>query len=82
MPTIARFSGMTFRMYFLSSEHNPPHIHVFFGNFAAAFDINTCEVLDGIMPLKEASIAKRWIAANKSQLLTIWEAQELKRLDP
>lgn len=27
MPEISRFYGITIKMYFLSSEHNPPHIH-------------------------------------------------------
>lgn len=26
MPVLARFYGIVIRMYFLGSEHNPPHI--------------------------------------------------------
>ncbi|WP_417058521.1 DUF4160 domain-containing protein, partial [Ellagibacter isourolithinifaciens] len=28
------------RMYFLQSEHNPPHVHAIYGEDTAAFDIN------------------------------------------
>jgi hypothetical protein len=27
MPVLSRFYGIVIRMYFLQSEHNPPHIH-------------------------------------------------------
>ena len=27
MPVLSRFYGIIIRMYFLQSEHNPPHIH-------------------------------------------------------
>lgn len=32
MPVISRFYGIIIRMYFLQSEHNPPHIHAIYGN--------------------------------------------------
>ena len=31
MPVISRFYGMVIKMYFIASEHNPPHIHVIYG---------------------------------------------------
>ena len=33
MPIIARFYGMVVKMYYLASEHNPPHIHVIYGEY-------------------------------------------------
>ena len=27
MPVLSQFYGIIIRMYFLQSEHNPPHIH-------------------------------------------------------
>ena len=41
MPALARFYGIAIRMYFLGSEHNPPHIHAIYGDDTAAFDIRT-----------------------------------------
>lgn len=40
MPTLARFYGIVIRMYFLGSEHNPPHIYAIYGEDTAAFDSN------------------------------------------
>ena len=31
MPVLSRFYGIVIRMYFQQSEHNPPHIHAFYG---------------------------------------------------
>ena len=32
MPVLARFYGIVIRMYFLQSEHNPPHIHAIYND--------------------------------------------------
>ena len=32
MPVISRFYGLVIKMYFMQSEHNPPHIHGVYGN--------------------------------------------------
>ncbi len=46
MPVRARFYGIVIRMYFLSSEHNPPHIHAIYGENSAAVDIQTGHIID------------------------------------
>ncbi len=38
MPTLARFYGIVIRMYFLGSEHNPPHVHAIYGEDTAAIE--------------------------------------------
>lgn len=38
MPVLARFYGIIIRMYFLQSEHNPPHIHAIYNEDVAAID--------------------------------------------
>ena len=45
MPVLARFYGIIIRMYFLQSEHNPPHIHAIYGEDMAAIDIQTGSVV-------------------------------------
>lgn len=41
MPVIARFYGLIIKMYFQQAEHNPPHFHVIYGEYAGVFDIET-----------------------------------------
>lgn len=52
MPVLARFYGIIIRMYFLQSEHNPPHIHAIYNEDVAAVDFMTGEVLEGHLPPK------------------------------
>ena len=52
MPVLARFYGITIRMYFQQAEHNPPHIHAIYGDEMAAIDIQTGNILEGHLPPK------------------------------
>lgn len=82
MPTLARFYGIVIRMYFLGSEHNPPHIHAIYGEDTAAFDIKTGNILDGSLPNRAADMVREWISINRTDLIEMWETQEFKKLDP
>lgn len=82
MPTLARFYGIVIRMYFLGSEHNPPHIHALYGENAAAFDIKTGEMLDGNIPSRAADMVREWISIHQNELIEMWETQQFKKLDP
>jgi len=50
MPTISMFFGIIVRMYCGKAEHNPPHIHVYYQDYKATFDIRTAEKGDGDLP--------------------------------
>ena len=82
MPVLSRFYGITIRMYFLQSEHNPPHIHAIYNDDVAAIDFMTGNVLEGHLPNKALSMVLEWIALYREDLKTIWETQEVKNLPP
>ena len=82
MPTIARFYGIRIRMYFERKEHNPPHIHAFYGGYVAAIVITTGKVLDGKLPPKALAMVREWVALNEKELLELWETQEFKTIPP
>lgn len=82
MPVIARFFGMVVKMYFLGSEHNPPHFHVIYGEYEGAIDIKTLEPIDGDLPNKALSLIREWASQYQDELLTIWNTQEFKKLPP
>lgn len=69
-------------MYFLGSEHNPPHIHAIYGNCVAAFDIRTGMIIDGYLPNRASGMVQEWISENEVVLLKMWETQEFKKLGP
>ncbi len=82
MPVLSRFYGIIIRMYFLQSEHNPPHIHAIYNEDVAAINIMTGEVLEGHLPAKALAMVQEWIFLNKDALMEIWDTQEFKKLPP
>lgn len=82
MPVLSRFYGIIIRMYFLQSEHNPPHIHAIYNDDVAAIDFMTGRVLKGHLPTKAMNMVQEWISIHRDELKTIWETQEFKNLAP
>ena len=82
MPVLSRFYGIIIRMYFLQSEHNPPHIHAIYNEDVAAIDFMTGEVIEGFLPQKAMNMVQEWIAIHRDDLKTIWDTQEFRKLPP
>lgn len=82
MPVLAAFAGIIIRMYFLESEHNPPLIHCEYGEFGAAVDIRTFQILDGFLPAKEHRLIAEWVRLYQDELLGIWNSQTFRKLPP
>ena len=84
MPTLAKFYGIVIRMYFALSEHNPPHVHVIYGDETFSITIKDMIILDGeLNPTPRVlSMVKEWIAAHQAELLTMWETQEFHEIEP
>ena len=82
MPILSRFYGIVIKMYFLQSEHNPPHIHAIYNDDVAAIDYMTGEVLEGFLPPKALQMVRDWVELNRDALKEIWETQEFKKLPP
>ena len=82
MPILSKFYGITIRMYFQQSEHNPPHIHALYGDDIAAVEILTGDILEGKLPPKALSMVREWTELHKNDLLQIWKTQEFIKLPP
>jgi hypothetical protein len=82
MPELARFYGMVVKMYFAQKEYNPPHIHVIYGDYMSAIDIQTLDVLEGDLPEKALNLVKEWIQQHQSEILEIWSTQQFKKIAP
>ena len=68
MPIIARFYGMVVKMYYLASEHNPPHIHVIYGEYVGVINILNGQMMHG--ESEEAiNIASEWTLLHSEELL-------------
>ena len=55
---------------------------VIYGDSTAAFDIRSGRVLDGELPARAAAMVREWIGLHRDDLVTMWETQEFKRIDP
>lgn len=82
MPVISRFYGMIIKMFFLASEHNPPHIHVVYGDYIGIIDIRNGKMLEGDLPPKALKLIQEWTKINKEALLKMWETQDIHTLPP
>ena len=72
MPTISMFFGIIIRMYYGPKEHNPPHIHVYYQDFIAVINIQTCDLSDGSLPARQTRMVLAWIEIHRDELMADW----------
>ena len=48
-----------------TSEHNPPHFHAYYQDYTALVAIETGEVLEGMLPSKQAKLVAAWAELRK-----------------
>ncbi len=82
MPVLSSFYGITIKMYFQQSEHNPPHIHAIYGEYMGAININTGELIEGDLPKRALKLVQEWLTINKRELLNMWNTQEFSKISP
>lgn len=80
MPTISIFYGITIVMYLRDKEHNPPHIHAYYGDEVAAFLISNGEIYHGTFPNRAKQMVKEFIEKYRSDLNEMWETGIYKKL--
>lgn len=82
MPLIAKFEGVTIKMYLRQSEHNPPHVHAIYGDCVGMFSLEKGEMLEGDIPMKQQRMIKDFIIYYQEQLYEMWSTQKFERLSP
>lgn len=80
MPTISMFYGIIIMMYLRDKEHNPPHIHAFYGEHAATFFISNGEIIEGEFPQRAKKMVKEFIKKYKTELLDMWTTGKYMKL--
>ena len=73
MATISMFFGILIRMYLGKKDHNPPHIHAYFQNNKATFNIKDGDKMQGKLPKDKEKLVSAWIILHKEELLANWE---------
>lgn len=59
MPTISVFYGIIVLMHITRKEHNPPHVHAYYGDYDASFYISNGEIMNGKFPSSGAELVKK-----------------------
>lgn len=78
MPVIARFYGITIRMY--SREHGIPHFHAIYGDSNAVFAIETLDLLEGGLPNRAHRLVREWAGEYQADLHEMWRTQIFRQL--
>ena len=81
MPIIAKFYGIIIKMYFIQSEHNPPHIHAFYNQYVAAIQLDNFGVMSGYLPPKAMSLVLEWMEIHRQELINMWNQQQFIKID-
>ena len=84
MPTISMFFGILVKMNY--REHNPPHIHVEYGDDRASYGITDGVLIAGFLPLAQERLVLAWMEIHRDELLANWklseQREELFRIAP
>jgi len=83
MPEICRFYGLIIFMNY--NDHNPPHFHVWYGDYKAIVTIEK-GIVEGKMPKRALKMIFDWLEQHKTELMHDWELarkhEPLKKIEP
>lgn len=83
MPEISRFYGLIILMNF--KDHNPPHFHVWYGDFKVIVTIDD-GIVKGEMPQRALKMIFEWLEIHREELIADWnlaqKGDELFKIDP
>ena len=87
MPVISLFYGLIVTMYFFDNKkHHVPHIHVKYSDDEAVFNIQTGEMIEGVLPKAKIKLVEAWIEIHKEDLLANWQlavnGENVFKIDP
>mgnify|MGYP003338002652 CR=1 FL=1 len=82
MPTIAKFYWIIIYMHQIRKEHNPPHIHVRYGEEMGTVKIQDFKILSGHLSKRTYDLVKEFLILNQEELLKMWMSGDIKQLPP
>lgn len=80
MPEICRFLGIVISMYY--DDHNPPHFHIRYNEFRAVMDIQSLNIVHGMLPARVRSPVEEWAEINREELLSMWVSKCFHKISP
>jgi len=84
MPTLSIFYGLVVKMYY--KDHQKPHIHVQYQDDNAVIEIETAELKEGNLPIRQLRFVQAWVEIHKEDLMSNWklckDGNEPFRIEP
>lgn len=80
MPIIAAFLGIIVRVY--HDDHNPPHLHVQYGEYEAVVEISSGRLLSGRLPIRVKKLLREWMRVRRNAIIEAWDAARQNRIPP
>lgn len=80
LPEISRFLGIVIAMYL--GEHNPPHFHVKYNQYAAVVDIADLNILEGKLPARVRGLVEEWAELHQDELMRMWTSKQFHQIPP
>ena len=85
MAEISRFFGIIIQMF--GNVHYPSHFHAIYNEYRALIDIETGEILQGNLPIRQLRFVQVWTMIHKEELLENFnnlraDIQSFKRIQP
>jgi hypothetical protein len=71
MPRLATFNGIAICIY--ADDHNPPHIHIYHGDYSALVLIHSGAILEGYVPSKQHKQVQDWLDENRAYAQAKWD---------
>ena len=74
MPTIASFENIDIKMQKEGgAQHKKPHIHAYYNEHTASFDIESGDKIVGEFPTRETRLVQGWIELQRDELNREWQ---------
>jgi len=81
LPEISRFFGIIIRMYVEpGAPHHHPHFHAYYQNHIAVYNIDSIEMLSGMLPRRQQHLVEAWVELHQDELLENWERLQSGKL--
>lgn len=71
MSRISFFYGIA--VYVYVGDHNPPHVHIYYGEYQARVEIATGTLLSGSLPPRVRRLIRRWLNMRRTEVQVCWE---------
>lgn len=70
MPILSIFFGIVVKLF--HDDHNPPHVHIQYGEHYAIMEIGSGKLLAGKLPARALRLAREWRRLHVDELRHAW----------